>query len=226
MDDTALMIRLLGRLRKEMNGAVVETMRQCGVNYPLNYGVSLITIRDIAKEYAPNHSLAQFLYKQQVRELKFAAAWIDDPQQVDAEQMRRWADDFVYTEQVEQAVYALFRYVSPSVAEPVALEWLKSFSTIKSYAGLLTAAAVISPESKKESLDALFDAADQITRDFVDLDCNVVRGIETLFMKLAEISPSYRGRVQVAAAIYENTSDLAIRSLASELKWRLEYLGR
>ena len=217
MDDTALMIRLLGRLRKEMNGAVVETMRQCGVNYPLNYGVSLITIRDIAKEYAPNHSLAQLLYKQQVRELKFAAAWIDDPQQVDAEQMRRWADDFVYTEQVEQAVYALFRYVSPSVAEP---------ATIQSYAGLLTAAAVISPESEKESLDALFDAADQITRDFVDLDCNVVRGIETLFMKLAEISPSYRGRVQVAAAIYENTSDLAIRSLASELKWRLEYLGR
>ena len=144
MDDTALMIRLLSRLRKEMNGAVVEAMQQRGVNYPLNYGVSFPTIRDIAKPYAPNHSLAQLLYKQQVRELKFAAAWIDDPQQVDAEQMRKWAEDFVYSEQVEQTVYALFRYVAPSVAGPVAMEWMESDAVMKRYAGLLTAFPLLS----------------------------------------------------------------------------------
>ncbi len=224
MDDTALMIRLLGRLRKEMNGAVVEAMQQRGVNYPLNYGVSFPTIRDIAKTYAPNHSLAQLLYKQQVRELKLAAAWIDDPQQVDAEQMRSWAEDFVYSEQVEQAVYALFRYVSPSVAEPVAAEWIESGSTMKCYAGLLTAAAVVTPQSEKDWIEAIFDAADRIAGDSVDLDCNVARGIVTLFLKLAKIFPSYRDRVQKIVAIYASADDAAIRTLSSELEWQLKYL--
>ena len=50
MNDTALMIRLLGRLKKEMNGAVAEAMQRRGLNYPLNYGVSVPTIRSIARE--------------------------------------------------------------------------------------------------------------------------------------------------------------------------------
>ena len=58
MNDTALMIRLLGRLKKEMNGAVAEAMQRRGLNYPLNYGVSVPTIRSIAGEYGTSHSLA------------------------------------------------------------------------------------------------------------------------------------------------------------------------
>lgn len=49
------------------------------------------------------------LYRQQVRELKLAAAFVDDPQQVTPDQMRLWADGFANTELVEQVVYNLFR---------------------------------------------------------------------------------------------------------------------
>jgi hypothetical protein len=42
------------------------------------------------------------LYRQQVRELKLAAAFVDDPQQVTPDQMRLWADGFANTELVEQ----------------------------------------------------------------------------------------------------------------------------
>ena len=38
MDDTALMIRLLKRLKVEMNGAVTGAMQERGIVYPLNYG--------------------------------------------------------------------------------------------------------------------------------------------------------------------------------------------
>ena len=103
------MIRLLGRLKKEMNGAVAEAMQRRGLNYPLNYGVSVPTIRSIAGEYGTSHSLAMLLYRQQVRELKLAAAFVDDPQQVTPDQMRLWADGFANTELVEQVVYNLFR---------------------------------------------------------------------------------------------------------------------
>lgn len=66
MDDTALMIRLLKRLKVEMNGAVTGAMQERGIVYPLNYGVSVPTIRGIAREYGPSHSLALLLYRQQV----------------------------------------------------------------------------------------------------------------------------------------------------------------
>lgn len=96
------MIGLLRRLKVEMNGAVVDAMRSRGLDYPLSYGVSVPTIREIAKAYAPAHAFALFLFRQQVRELKLAAAFIDDPSEVTAAQMREWADGLTNTELVEQ----------------------------------------------------------------------------------------------------------------------------
>lgn len=78
MDNTSLMISLLGALRREMNGAVADAMHYYGKRYGLNYGVSLPTIRTIASEQPTNNSLALYLYKQDVRELRLAALHIAD----------------------------------------------------------------------------------------------------------------------------------------------------
>ena len=176
MNDTALMIRLLGRLKKEMNGAVAEAMQRRGLNYPLNYGVSVPTIRSIAGEYGTSHSLAMLLYRQQVRELKLAAAFVDDPQQVTPDQMRLWADGFANTELVEQVVYNLFRK-APG-AERVALEWLDSPKPLLRYAGLLTAASTVRPEMEQTMRQAFFDRIDQLVFREIDSPA-VVRGIVT-----------------------------------------------
>ena len=170
MNDTALMIRLLGRLKKEMNGAVAEAMQRRGLNYPLNYGVSVPTIRSIAGEYGTSHSLAMLLYRQQVRELKLAAAFVDDPQQVTPDQMRLWADGFANTELVEQVVYNLFRK-APG-AERVALEWLDSPKPLLRYAGLLTAASTVRPEMEQTMRQAFFDRIDQLV--FREIDSSAV----------------------------------------------------
>ena len=53
------MIALLGAMRKQMNGAVADAMRYYGEKYGLNYGVSLPTLRQIANQEQPDHSLAQ-----------------------------------------------------------------------------------------------------------------------------------------------------------------------
>ena len=45
---TARMAALLGKLRREMNGAVAESMQRGEGGYGLNYGVSIPTIRAIA----------------------------------------------------------------------------------------------------------------------------------------------------------------------------------
>ena len=79
---TARMAALLGELRREMNGAVTESMQRGEGGYGLNYGVSIPTIRAIAGRVGTDHAFARFLYRQDVRELRMAAPTIADPASV------------------------------------------------------------------------------------------------------------------------------------------------
>lgn len=123
MADTAQkMVALMRRLRVEMNGAVTDSMREKGMSYGLNYGVSIPTIKDVAADHFPDHELAESLWKQDVRELKLAALYIDDPKRVSREQMNRWSADWKTAELTEQSAMQLF-WKSPD-AEAVITQWL------------------------------------------------------------------------------------------------------
>ena len=95
---------------------------------------------------------------------------------------------------------------------------------MKRYAGLLTAAAVVRPESEEDWTEAVFNAADRIARGSGELEGNLARGVASLFIKLAKTFPAYRERVQKTVATYASADDAALKSLASELEWQLEYL--
>ena len=203
MDDTQRMIGLLRRLKVEMNGAVVDAMRSRGLDYPLSYGVSVPTIREIAKAYAPAHAFALFLFRQQVRELKLAAAFIDDPSEVTAAQMREWADGLTNTE--------------------MALEWMGSPEPMKRYAGLLTAASAIRAEKNRAWADRFFEQADRIARRG-DLESFVGRGLVMLMRSLATVSPSLCERVKLWEQLCAASADGTLREVAGELQWQLEYM--
>ena len=44
------MVALLGAVRKQMNGAVLDTLRYYGADYGLNYGVAIHSLRETARE--------------------------------------------------------------------------------------------------------------------------------------------------------------------------------
>ena len=69
----------MGRVRREMNGAVSESMATHGQKYGLNYGVSVATIREIAATEQRDYDFAKYLYQQQVRELKLLACHLAEP---------------------------------------------------------------------------------------------------------------------------------------------------
>jgi len=61
------------QLRLSMNGAVSQSMREKGLVYKLNFGVELPRIKAIAGGYEKDHSLAQALWKEDIRECKIMA---------------------------------------------------------------------------------------------------------------------------------------------------------
>lgn len=87
---TARMAALLGELRREMNGAVAESMQRGEGGYGLNYGVSIPAIRAIAGRVGTDHAFARFLYRQDVRELRMAALTIADPASVTPDNVDEW----------------------------------------------------------------------------------------------------------------------------------------
>ena len=102
------MAALLGAMRRERNGAVADAMRFIGRPYGLNYGVSLPTLRTLARAEGRDHAFARYLYLQQVRELRLAAFHIADPAQVSADEFPFWAEGLLNSEMAEEGAFALF----------------------------------------------------------------------------------------------------------------------
>ena len=61
------------RLRLSMNGAVSSNMRTRGMDYRVNFGVSIPTLRTIASNYTPSAELAWLLMGENSRECKLLA---------------------------------------------------------------------------------------------------------------------------------------------------------
>lgn len=111
MDRSSRLAYFLGEMRRQMNGAVVGSMRFYGAEYGLNYGVSLPTIRALARAESGkdgNHKFARLLYQQEVRELRLAAFHLADSQSVEVGcELDFWARGVINSEVAEEAAFAL-----------------------------------------------------------------------------------------------------------------------
>lgn len=162
MDFTSRMVALLGELRRERNGAVADAMSPFGKPYGLNYGVSLPTLRQIARAETPDHDFARYLYVQDVRELRLAALYVAQAERVTADEAEFWAAGIVNAEVAEEASFALLSRVGvlPAIFE----SWMAA-SPLLQYAALLAAAR--SPQAPLAWVDAALEA---VHRNAVEAD--------------------------------------------------------
>lgn len=147
------MVALLGELRRERNGAVADAMCLCGKPYGLNYGVSLPTLRRIARAEMPDHDFARYLYVQDVRELRLAALYVAQPERVTMDEAEFWAAGIINSEVAEEASFALLSRVG--VLPELFRSWMAA-SPLLQYAALLAAAR--SPQASLAWVDAALEA--------------------------------------------------------------------
>lgn len=204
------MISLLGKMRKQMNGAVADAMFYYGEKYGLNYGVSLPTVREIAQTEGHDHELAQYLFKQQVRELKLAAFHIAEPTLIDASNANIWADGITNSELAEEAAFAILHHC-PAVMD-IIKKWLTSDREFVVYAAMMAAARCNS------------------------LSETEIKQVIAIISSYPDSRPIAQGAVALLAAAYNNTALQAsvkatIASLSpcpateyiiDEMSWRME----
>ena len=140
MNHTARMAALLGELRREMNGAVAESMQRGEGGYGLNYGVSIPTIRAIAGRVGTDHAFARFLYRQDVRELRMAALTIADPVSVTPDNVDEWFVGRMPEELIEELALRLLSRCGRPVLDTLCGRWLRAGSGAERYAALMALA--------------------------------------------------------------------------------------
>ena len=211
------MIALLGAMRKQMNGAVADAMRYYGNKYGLNYGVSLPTLRSIATAEQRDHSLAQYLYKQQVRELRLAALHIAEPEKMTLSEATFWAEGIINSEVAEEMSFALLSRAAE--AKQIIGEWSKSDNEFLVYAALMAAARCADNISKE-----LILSATEIIGKYPSSRI-IAQGIVTLLVAAyesnKEVATSIISEIKEAAKLQQEAFSAA-QYITDELEWRIE----
>ena len=145
--------QLLKTMKLRQSGAVSDAMKKSGVQYKMNFGVSLLDLREIAKMVEPNHLLALKLWNKQWRETMILATLLDVPQEVTEEQMDFWTKSFEHTEIAEQASTNL--WVKSKFAFIKALEWCRGKKHIVRFTGVHLMGRLALTD--KKAIDEMFE---------------------------------------------------------------------
>lgn len=214
MDNTQRMIALLGRVRKQMNGAVSESMATDGENYGLNYGVSIATLREIAATEQPDTDFAKYLYQQQVRELRLIACHLAEPEKVDIHDFPFWARGIRNAELAEELAFALLSKIY-DINSLMGI-WTTESNELIAYAALMAAA-----RNKRTTSEVAFIAAEKAVRAYPS-SRNIAHGVVALLCYIAENDKSVKVGVPT---LLESMPDCPVKEfVAEELEWRLEVI--
>ena len=214
MDHTQRMIALLGRVRKQMNGAVAESMSADGENYGLNYGVSIATLREIAATEQRDHDFAKYLYQQQVRELRLLACHLAEPDKVDIHDFPYWARGIRNAELAEELAFALLSKIY-DINSLMGI-WTTESSELISYAALMAAA----PEAVVLFMTAYADTEKAVRANPESL--HIAQGVVALICYIATRDKSVR--VGIPTLLESLPEGRAKSLIAEDLEWRLEYM--
>lgn len=107
-----------------MNGVASQSMRNKGLDYKVNWGVSVPHLKEMAAEYEKNYSLAVELWKEDIRECKIMATLLMPASEMPVEVVDIWMEQTHSQEIAELAVFHLYQYLE---AAPIfAYRWMAS----------------------------------------------------------------------------------------------------
>ena len=116
-----------------MNGVLSQSLREKGLKYRLIFGVELPRLKEIASGYEQNHELAQALWKEDIRECKILAGYLQPSNTFDPELADFWMESVHNTELADYLSMILFRRLP--YASQKAFEWIASGERMKMYTG-------------------------------------------------------------------------------------------
>lgn len=142
-----------------MNGVVSENMKHLG--YKLNYGVSLLRIKELASRFKPSDNLADCLWKSDCREMMIMATLLHPEETFDEKKALKWSSYCTNMELAEQ--FSRNLVAKKAYASSVARKLLNSSHETmeRALAYLLAATADKENAINKDDFDFIFQQAEK-----------------------------------------------------------------
>jgi 3-methyladenine DNA glycosylase AlkD len=156
---------VLREMKMKGNAKVVEGMAKFGISTKNTLGLSIPTLRGLAKKLGTNHSLALDLWKSGIHEARILAAMVDDPAEVTQKQMDEWVKDFDSWDVCDGCCGSLFD--KTPFAFDKAVEWSKRGEEFVKRAGyvLMAELAVHDKGAKDAKFLGFFHAIERGSTD-------------------------------------------------------------
>ena len=206
------------RLRKRMSGDVSKSMRDKGLQYGINFGVSLPDLREIAAEQPRDRSLTDLMWTKEVREMRLLSLMIRPREALTRKDLLTLAGECRTIEEAEQFVTLLL--IGSGEEERVATEVAaKSPEVILPWV-VLTRLAVAGSASTRFVKHSL-DRAEEVLSEERPLQATyILRALS----RLAERQPEMRQRIARFANARAKEEDPLRKGVGEELTELLEYL--
>lgn len=107
-----------------MNGTASRSMREKGLDYHINWGVSFMDLKRMADEIGKDYDLAIQLWKEDIRECKILATLLMPADKMPAEIAEIWMEQTRSQEMAEMQAFNLYQYVD--YAPAIAYKWMAS----------------------------------------------------------------------------------------------------
>lgn len=190
--------QILKLIKSRKSGEIADLMNQKGIRYKTNWGVSITELREIAKQFEPDHLLALKLWNKQWRETMILATLIDEPKKVTEEQIDFWTKTFENNEIAEQASTNL--WVKTKYAFIKAMEWCRGKKHIIRYTGihLIGRLAITDKSAIDEMFEPFFEELPILAKDstlntvFYRTILALGKRSENLHQKTTELTQSLR----------------------------------
>lgn len=142
-----------------MDGQTAQSMRDKGSDYKLNWGASILMLKEKAAEIGQDYDLAIELWKADVRECKILATMLMPPDEICAEVVDIWMEQTHTQEIAEQATFNLYQHL-PFAAQK-AYQWIASPQPLYQLCGfhVLTRLFMKGQEPNERGINEFIDQA-------------------------------------------------------------------
>ena len=211
--------QILDRIRVAKSGETVDLMKAHGLNYKVNWGASIISLREIASSYEPNHLMALKLWNRQWRETMILAAMMDVPEEVTEEQMDYWTKTVETTEIAE--TLNTFLWARTRFAFVKSLEWCRGKKHLVRFTGLhlMGRLAIVQKSAIDELFEPFFDVLSPLSKD-PNLKQIFYRSFTLLGMKSKAMNESAilfaEGLKGLDSEVSSNLSEMILTELRSD----------
>lgn len=151
--------RIKQSFRLRMNGVAAQSMRDKGADYKINWGISLVELKQMAAEYGKDYDLAIALWKEDIRECKILATLIMPAEKMLPEIVDLWMEQTSSQEMAEMAAFNLYQHLD--YAPVLAYQWIATDNDIYQICGyqLLSRLFAKGQEPNERGINEFLDQA-------------------------------------------------------------------